>query len=330
MIMTTEKKAERQKGVFHALRLVYTERFEVSGPCMDVIFTDWLADIKPRVKPTTYSTYRSAIQRHISPALGTIPALRLTGDDVSDFMTMISDESSGLSDATVRIIACVLRNSLEFARKRGADVSPELCRVAKKQPKPNVPVLTEEERTQLLAQLGPCPNGKDLGVLLSLKTGLRVGEVCALKWGDISLDEGVLYVRRTVQRIKTTDGSTRLYFGDPKSADSRREVPLSPSMLKVLRMRRRADDVYIVSGHADRTVEPRTMQRHFKIVLKRAGIRDLNFHALRHTFATRCVERGFDVKSLSMVMGHADVKTTMNIYVHPSQERLRDMMAVVD
>lgn len=330
MMITTRKKEARQKGVFHALRLVYTEYFEASTPHMDAVFSDWLANIEPRVKPTTYSTYRFVIQRHISPALGAVPAPRLTDADISGFMTMICAESSGLSDATVRMIACVLRSALEFAQRRGVDVSPELCCVPKKQARPNIPVLTEEERTKLLAQLGPCPEGKDLGVLLSLKTGLRVGEVCALKWGDISFGEGALYVRRTVQRITTVDGSTRLYFGDPKSADSRREVPLSPSMRKVLQARRRAEDVYVVSGHTDRTVEPRTMQRHFKTVLRRAGIRDLNFHALRHTFATRCIERGFDVKSLSMVMGHADVKTTLNIYVHPSSERLREMMAVAD
>jgi len=330
MTMTTERKAEKEKGFFHALRLVRTGRFEASEPRMSAVFTDWLADIRPRVKPTTYSTYRSVVQNRLSPALGDFRVSQLSEDVISDFMTSICEESSGLSDASVRIIACVLRNSLEFARGRGADVSPELCRVSKKQQKPTAQVLSDEERTQLLAQLGPCPEGKDLGILLSLKTGLRVGEVCALRWGDISFEEGTLYVRRTVQRIKAMDEGTRLYFGDPKSVDSRRDVPLSPSMLKVLRMRRRADDVYVVSSHADRTVEPRTMQRHFKIVLKRANMRDVNFHALRHTFATRCVERGFDVKSLSMVLGHADVKTTMNIYVHPSSERLRDMMAVVD
>lgn len=330
MTSTSERTTRTDKNLFYTFRAKRTERLSAQDLCMDRIFDDYLADVKPRVKPTTFSTYRSVLNGHISPALGQIHAARLTEDDVSNYMTSICGEGSGLSDASVRMIAGVLRGALKFAPCRGVNVSPELCRVPKKQRRPSVQVLTEDERGQLLTALGPCPAGKDLGILLSLKTGLRVGEVCALKWGDISFEQGVLTVRRTVQRIKADDGGTRLYFGDPKSADSHREVPLTPAVLDVLGRQKRPDDCFIVSGVAGRTVEPRTMQRHFKTVLKHAGMRDLNYHALRHTFATRCVEHGFDVKSLSVILGHADVKTTMNIYVHPSQERLRDMMAKVD
>ena len=330
MTMTAERKIQANSGLFHALRLMRSQRRTELEPDFDSVLTDWLAEEKLCVKPSTYSTYNSITARYISAALGKKRLSELNDEDVAAFMTEMSCESSGLSDATVRIIACVLRGTLQTARLRGADVNPELCKMSKKQVKTNISVLNEEERGQLIASLGPAPNKMDLGILLSLKTGLRVGEVCALKWGDIDFDERVLNVRRTLQRIKMADGTTQLYFGDPKSADSRREVPISPTSMLALHNARRSDDCFVLSGHADRPVEPRTMQRHFKFALRRAGLRDMNFHALRHTFATRCVECGFDIKSLSMILGHADVKTTMNIYVHPSPERLRTMMAAVD
>ena len=162
-------------------------------------------------------------------------------------------------------------------------------------------------------------------ILLSLKTGLRIGELAGLLWSDIDFEAGFLNVQRTVSRIYHGDGTTSIHIGDPKSESSRRRVPLPPGLLQMLEHHRQAGEVYLTSGRTKHQ-EPGTLQLHFKVVLKRAGIRDLNFHTLRHTFATRYVEKGFDVKSLSMILGRSDVSITLNTYVHPSMENLRNMM----
>ena len=331
MAMTSERKSENKNAIFRAFwHNTREKRQPERETTMCTVFDAWLADLRPRVKPSTYATYEGIVERHLRPEFGELTLSELSDNDVLLFLTSLSGEGSGLSRSTVQMISTVLKGILSEAAMQGAAVHPELCRASQKSAKSGVCVLTEDEQRRLLDLLGPKPRGKDLGILLSLRTGLRVGEVCALRWGDISPDCTRLRVCRTVQRINDGDGGTRLYFGAPKSSDSLREIPLSPSLCALLGELRGNDGDFIVSDRPDGTVEPRTMQRHFKSVLRRAGIRDLNFHVLRHTFATRCVERGFDVKSLSMILGHADVKTTMNIYVHPSFERLQDMMSSMD
>lgn len=303
------------------------------NPTMDRLFDDWLANERPLIKKTTYSTYTSIIDKHLRPFWGEKSVTELTDNDVSDYLTVICSESSNLSRSTVRGIASILKSVVTFGKDYGCSVRPETCRFSLKTRRTGINVLTDDEISMLCAALGEYPKDKDLGVLLSLKTGLRVGEVCALKWGDISLSEGFLCVNRTIQRIRQTEEGgekTVLYFGEPKSLNSRRKIPLSPAMTDLLSLRQMPDECYVVSGRRDKTVEPRSMQRHFKTILKHAGIRDLNFHVLRHTFATKCIERGFDVKSLSMILGHSDVNTTMNVYVHPSFEKMQDMMALMD
>ena len=302
-------------------------------PTMNQVFDDWLTNVRPSIKKTTYSTYTSIINNHLRPILGDLPVLSLAESNISEFMTEMCSESSGLSRTTIRGIASILKSVLEFGKDYGCTARPETCKFSLKTRRAGINVLTDDEISKLSAVLGNYPKDKDLGVLLSLKTGLRVGEVCALKWGDISLSEGYLFVNRTIQRIKQVDEGdekTILYFGEPKSLNSRRKVPLSPTMIDLLGIRQMPDECYVVSGRSDKTVEPRSMQRRFKTVLKKAGIRDLNFHVLRHTFSTKCIERGFDVKSLSMILGHSDVNTTMNVYVHPSFEKMQDMMALMD
>jgi integrase len=300
---------------------------------MNELFDNWLTSIQLSIKKTTFSTYLSIIDNHLRPYLGEIAVNELTDSDIASLMTEKCSESSNLSKSTVRGIASVLKSIIEYGKDFGCNVHPETCKFSQKTRKTGINVLTDDEQERLCWILGDCPKGKDLGVLLCLKTGLRVGEICALKWDDISLSGGYMSVNRTIQRIKRTDESndkTILYFGEPKSLNSRRKIPLSQSMIDILDRRQLPNDYFVVSGRRDKTVEPRSMQRHFKKLLKDAGIRDLNFHVLRHTFATKCVERGFDVKSLSMILGHSDVNITMNVYVHPSFERLQDMMALLD
>lgn len=296
------------------------------GRSFGEVLDEWLESRHGELKPTTCATYHCITEKHIRPRLGNIPIRSLGDAELVRFMDELAGQNVSLT--TAQCVANVLCQAVKYASKRGCRADAELCRIAKKAPRRKIDVLSPEEQEQLVERLGAEPKGLDLGILLALKTGLRVGEVCALRWEDVLFDEGLLHVRATVQRISDPGGGTQLYVGDPKSSDSNRYIPLTPSLLAVLSARRGSG--YIISSKPDRPTEPRTLQRRFKVVLRNAGLRDVNFHVLRHSFATKCVERGFDVKSLSMILGHASVSTTMNIYVHPSTERIRSMMIMLD
>ena len=160
--------------------------------------------------------------------------------------------------------------------------------------------------------------------MLALHAGLRVGEVCALRVSDIDFLAGTLHVCRSVQRI-TLHGVSRLLVQRPKSDSSERIIPLHPELLLLLKRvsAKLPPDAYLMTDREDRPMDPRTCQYQFTVLLRRCGIRHRGFHALRHTFATRCVEAGADIKSVSELLGHADIKTTLKLYVHPSMESKR-------
>ncbi len=293
---------------------------------MDDVINRWLEDEKQRVKISTISTYRAYAQRMVRPFLGTLPAEQIGDREVLDLMALLTDEDCGYAKKTVHLAVNVLKQILVYGRAYGVTADPELCVLRQcSGAQHTANALTKAEQKNLLAALGDCERPADLGVLLSLKTGLRVGEACGLQWGDIDFGAGVLYIRRTVMRIILPDNSTEVHIGAPKSESSRRQVPLSNDLLKFLKARRQADNIFITSGSI-KPQEPSALQKHFKVILHRAGVRDINYHTLRHTFATQCIDKGFDAKSLSMILGHSDVSTTLNTYVHPSMEKLRKMM----
>lgn len=190
-------------------------------------------------------------------------------------------------------------------------------------------VLSNNEQKCLCQYLCANLNLLNVGVLLCLFTGLRIGEICALRWDSISLDDCTIHVQRTMQRIQTPEGSerkTKIIITTPKSNCSLRTIPLPAYLVGVLSQFDHTPNGYVLTGDNNTFIEPRTMQNHFKRILSCCSINDANFHALRHTFATRCIELGIDVKTLSEILGHASVTITMNRYVHPSLEMKRNSM----
>ena len=181
-------------------------------------------------------------------------------------------------------------------------------------------------------------NLKKTGILLSLCMGLRLGEICALRKGQILYKDGILQVRSTMQRIQNFNAEvdwkgrenrkTRVIITSPKSACSVRDIPMPEFMVERLkRLKTSDDDVFVLTGTSKKFVEPRTYENIFKRYLAECNMDIVNFHALRHTFATRCIERGFDVKTLSEILGHANVNITLNRYVHSSMEQKRKWMS---
>ena len=181
------------------------------------------------------------------------------------------------------------------------------------------------ERKRLESYLLHNQNNTNISVLLCLFTGLRVGELCGLKWSDIDFQNGTVSVCRTVQRINK-HGKSEVAIGSPKSKSSVRIVPIPDFLLAILKAKRKGDDFYIITGTSKPT-EPRTMQNRFKSILKTCGIRNVNFHLLRHTYATMCIENGFDPKTLSELLGHADASITLNRYVHSSMQMKKNYVS---
>ena len=187
-----------------------------------------------------------------------------------------------------------------------------------KSEKRNLDILNNAERKRLEQYLMYNITESNLAILLCLFTGLRIGELCGLKWSDIDFDNAIVSVRRTVQRINNC-GSSEVIISSPKSKTSVRDVPIPEFLIDVLKMNKKASELFIITG-TPKPTEPRTMQNRFKSILKVCGIRNVNFHLLRHTYATVCIEHGFDPKTLSEILGHADASITLNRYVHSSMQ----------
>ena len=159
--------------------------------------------------------------------------------------------------------------------------------------------------------------------MLTLYTGLRIGELCALTWEDVS--EHAIRVTKTLQRLKSDNGKTQLTVGQPKSLNSFREIPIANCLQPYISMFRQPVG-YVLQTKYQTPTEPRTLQAKFQRIVTECGLEGVTFHTLRHTFATRCVEAGFDSKALSEILGHRDVKTTLNLYVHPSFDFKKENM----
>lgn len=223
----------------------------------------------------------------------------------------------------------VIRNILKFAVRKGIFVPCDGTSVQIKQVSTSMRILSSTEQERLCSYLNSEKNPYNIGILVCLFTGLRVGEICALHWEDISFSEQTLYVHQTLQRIQDkscSEKKTRIVLTTPKSSCSIRTIPIPDPILKILNDYQTSRKGFLLTNSETHFIEPRTMQNRFKTALKKNEIESANFHALRHTFATRCVELGFDVKSLSEILGHATVNITMNRYVHPTLEMKKNNM----
>lgn len=293
------------------------------------LLDDWLRSSKLNIKESTYARYVHLIQAHIRPCLGSCLISQLTTQIIGDFVASQLkngrlDGRGGLAPKTVTDILTIIKSTVEYARCNNYDVSCNLKRLSVKKKEKEMRVLTLTEQTALLKTLTDKMDMCKFGVILSLYTGIRIGELCALTWEDLCLTESVLRVRKTMQRIQETEmegnHKTKIVITEPKSKCSVRDIPLPPFLVDMARQFSAPPQAFVLTGDINRFVEPRTMQNRFKTYVETSGIGNANFHALRHTFATRCVEVGFEIKSLSEILGHANVNITLNRYVHSSFE----------
>lgn len=286
---------------------------------LDAAASEWLAAVKQKRKYSTYIKYSYIYQHYIYSKLGNAELSGLT-DGV-----MAEKTAGNLAGNTLRGIYCVINQILGYASLRHHAPVRKLKILDGRAAPAKAGALDSSEQARLLRLLMQDPDTDKLGIYLCLATGLRLGEVCALRWSDIDMDLKVLHVNRCVQRVRCENGpnKTILIEGTPKTACSRREIPVSDHLYQFL-ARFKNSGAYLLNG--ERPMEPRTYQYKFARFLKAAGVEHKNFHILRHTFATNCIDSGADAKSVSEMLGHSDVSITLSRYVHPAAARKREYL----
>ncbi len=284
---------------------------------------EWLSTIQKSCKYSTYVKYRGICDKYILPALQ-----KPSGHKVSsNMMYLYPDQMSGLANSTKKSIASVTKEVSIFGIQQ-YNLLPLKLEIEYNAPqKEDLEIFTIAEQRKLIRYLYYNMNSKKLCILLGLTTGIRLGELCALKAGDFDIENGCLMIQRTVQRIAAENELSRtvLMITSPKSIHSNRTIPLPTDLLALLTECIPNDpDEFIWARN--KPLDPRTCQNRFYQCLEECGIKKKNFHILRHTFATNCISNGMDVKCLSEILGHSDIKITMNKYVHPSLETKRQYM----
>ena len=283
------------------------------------ISKSWCETKRPIVKHSTMCAYLLTLQTHLLPYFGT--KTFITEDDVQQFV--FQKLSCGLARKTVRDMVAVLKSVAKYGGKHKIfpfeeweieyPTDTEMSRL---------PTLAIRHQRILMRHLIEKPTVRNIGVLLALCTGMRIGEVCALQWQDVDFSQRIITVRHTVGRVYNCKlKSTEKIQSSPKTRNSYREIPISKQLFQCLRTVKKASVSPYVVGASDHSQEPRSYRDYFSRLLKRLGIPQIVFHGLRHTFATRCIESQCDYKTVSVILGHSNVATTLNLYVHPNNNQ---------
>ena len=288
-----------------------------------------------RLKGGTKQRYAYLIETHIVPELGKLRLSQISSTTINAFLSKKLENgrlngNGGLSPSYVGSIMIIVSSAINFAVKE--QMCPPLkTPIYKPQPeKKELEILSLEEQLVLEGFARADLNPTKVGIMISLYTGLRIGEICALTWDDVDLANEVIHIRHTVARIKNPDtastAKTKLIIDEPKTKTSKRDIPIPASLLPVIREYKKISISPFLASDKECFISPRTFEYRYHRVLDCCGISQINYHALRHTFATRCIEVGMDEKSLSEILGHSDVSITLNTYVHSSMSLKKTQM----
>ena len=282
----------------------------------------WQADKKQYVKRSTYSAYSLLVNNHLIPAFA--GAYDVTEDMVQSFV--FTKLEQGLSQKSIKDILIVLKMILRFAVKQGFMQHREIdVKFPTERESQELEVLSRSSQKQIMEYVQRHFTFMNLGIYICLCAGLRIGEVCALVWDDIDVESGVIKVSKTIQRIYVIEGGekhTEVIIDTPKSKNSIREIPIARDLLKMIKPFKKVVNgrFYVLTNSAQPT-EPRTYRNYYKRLMTQLDMPKLKFHGLRHSFATRCIESRCDYKTVSVLLGHSNISTTLNLYVHPNMEQ---------
>lgn len=327
-----EKLKEINKNPEYYKESVYKEKI------FKEVLVMWMDNNRIRYKGATINKYQYLIDTHILPELGNEKISYLTATKINTFLTKkLSygrlDQTGGLSASYVRSIMLIIQSALKFAAEEQMclPLKTSICKPILE--KKDLCILDIYQQRKLEEYLSIDADHTKIGIFISLHTGMRIGEICALSWDNIDFSNNIIHVRSTIARVRddtSEKSNSKLILDTPKTLASIRDIPISTYLLTFLsQMKKHAKSSFVVSDKLS-FVSPRTYEYRFHKILKECGLPSINYHALRHTFATRCIEAGVDVKSLSEILGHANVGITLNTYVHSSIEMKRQQLEKMD
>lgn len=282
---------------------------------------DWKAEKSNYVKVSTICVYSEIINVHLIPFFS--EGKKITHETVQEFVNL--SLKNGFSQKTVKDAVVVLKMIQKYGVRKGL-VSMELITPtypANDRAK-TIPVITKRNQKKLLNHLKSNIDLKNLGILICLLTGIRIGEICGLKWEDADLKRGTISIKRTIQRIQVPDekNKTSILIGRPKTTTSERVIPLPTVLVELMRpFKKDINKEFYMLTNSAKPMEPRIYRNYFTKLCKDIKIPKTKFHGLRHTFATRCIESKCDYKTVSSILGHTNISTTLNLYVHPNNSQ---------
>lgn len=282
----------------------------------------WKKDKKQYVKKSTYSAYVLLVENHLLPYFGEMEEVK--EEDVQKFVFKKLEQ--GLSQKTIKDILIVLKMVLKYGIKyKYLEYQDIDIKFPTQRENEQLEVLNRSNQKKIMDYIENNFTFKNLGIYLCLSSGLRIGELCALKWEDLDIDNGIITVRKTIQRIYIVDEGrkrTEIVIDTPKTKNSIRDIPMTTDLLSVIKPLKKVvnNDYYVLTNDVKPT-EPRTYRNYYKRLMKKLDIPELKFHGLRHSFATRCIESKCDYKTVSVILGHSNISTTLNLYVHPNLEQ---------
>lgn len=300
--------------------------------------SEWLSLKKNYVKESTYANYSNVIYNHLIPDLGDIYLQGINHDLLQQYiLDKLKNgrvgENTPLSEKTVKDIMMVLKATLKYAMNKG---SINLINLEFSYPKNHkakkLYILSKCEQRKITEYILDNLNSKNIGILISLYSGMRIGEICALKWSDIDFKNNIIHVNKTLQRIyiknEKQQTTSKIVVSTPKTFNSNRDIPMNKDFASIIKPLKINSKFYVLTSSIDCT-EPRSYRKHFTHVLKILKINHINFHSLRHTFATNCINFGIDYKTVSELLGHSDISITLNLYVHPNLSQKKKCMNII-
>ena len=296
-----------------------------------LVAREWLELKKMSVKYSSYVKYETVILKHVVPFFDNYTLEQITDEIIISFFKSLI-EIEKYSNSTLHAISYVMKAILEYAEKKYSIKTINFSFIRLNRTKVNFKVLNEDQKGLLERYCFTHYEPISIAILIALYSGLRIGEICALTWHDIDLNNGIIAVNKTVERLKnkeTTDSKTLLMILEPKTHTSKRIVPI-PSFLKeylynYYHNSTISNKSFYLLTNGEKIPDPRTIQNQFQRLCQDHNFQT-NFHSLRHTYATRCVMQEVDLKSLSEMLGHSNVSTTLQLYVHSSLEFKMDQI----
>lgn len=297
----------------------------------------WLEGERSFIKESTYATYTNIIENHLKPVLGKRRISDITNEDLQNFILLKlnvnkKDLEKGLALKTVKDMSALAKSTLNAAIQNKLILFQNFhYKFPVYSTKLYLKTFTNSEQKILFNYLISHQNSKNLGILLCLQTGLRLGEICGLQWKDIDFEKCTLTVCRTLQKIyikKKGNSYSKVIISTPKTKYSNRQIPLSNEFINLIKPFQKNENYYFATGSMN-YFKPHCYRYYYQKLLHSLNLPKLTFHSLRHTFATQAIELGIDYKTVSEILGHSNINTTLNLYVHPKIEHKRKCLDLI-